>query len=295
MDMNLKLKCLNCSQPLIQKENSFICGSCKQIYSIKNGIVDFSPIVTNNMLYQQINLQFSSSLIGKKTRFMNFGLSYMPCGEDNNRVKQQKINRNSVRLLEYVFQNISLKNKTVVDVGCGRGGLLLYCHNRDSSVNYIGVDSCIEGLQVITKNRNDMLLCADACNLPLNNDIADIIICIEAFHAFADKRGFISECQRILRYGGTMILIDIFYEEFKDEFIKLLLNSDFLIINCEDLTNNVLQSIREISDNRMSALSNNVAQEIIGAPGTMLYNLMSDGGIKYYYMCIEKSNLNKKI
>ena len=187
--MNIKFICPRCKQILVFKSYNYYCPKCNKEYPIHKGIIDFTDSHTQNELYKEINMQFSHSPIGSKIRFMNFGLAYMPEGPDPENVIRQKVNRNSIRLLEYIFSSLNLKNKVLLDIGCGRGGTLLYCSMKEPSSFRIGIDNCIEGLKVIPFHENELLLCADSSNIPLCNNSVDIIVCIESFHAF-DKKNF---------------------------------------------------------------------------------------------------------
>ena len=49
---------------------------------------------------------------------------------------------------------------------------------------------------------------ADACALPFEDASFDLVACRVAPHHFADVRAFVRECARVVRLGGTVVVID---------------------------------------------------------------------------------------
>jgi ubiquinone/menaquinone biosynthesis C-methylase UbiE len=49
-------------------------------------------------------------------------------------------------------------------------------------------------------------LCADVTNIPLGNEIFDIIVCYSCFPHFQDKPGALAEMNRVIKRGGRLLI-----------------------------------------------------------------------------------------
>lgn len=94
-------------------------------------------------------------------------------------------------------------NSTICDIGCGNGRNMMY-----KNLNFIGIDSCSEFLE-ICKNKNLKVLLSDMCKLPLNSNSFDGIISIASFHHLSTKlrqQKALDEMYRILKDDGLCLL-----------------------------------------------------------------------------------------
>ncbi len=106
---------------------------------------------------------------------------------------------------------------TVLDVGCGRGELCIYCALR--GLNAVGIDfSCtaiaigrelIEQLQVQSRAVSYVsLICADGCRLPFADETFDRIMSF-AFLEHIERwqaELFVAEAKRVLRPNGVLVI-----------------------------------------------------------------------------------------
>jgi ubiquinone/menaquinone biosynthesis C-methylase UbiE len=102
-------------------------------------------------------------------------------------------------LVERVFQqlDIQLENRSVLDVGCGRGYLGDVV--RELGGRYTGAD--------FVASRTDFrLVLADAAILPFPDAAFDAICCIDAFEHFPDPDAVAREFRRVVRPGGFLFL-----------------------------------------------------------------------------------------
>jgi ubiquinone/menaquinone biosynthesis C-methylase UbiE len=84
-------------------------------------------------------------------------------------------------------------------------------YNCYPDATIIGVDCSMHMLQRAKARfqeqgvRNVHLLKADAAHLPLRDAVVDMIVSMNGWHAFADKRQTIAEMRRALRDDGTLV------------------------------------------------------------------------------------------
>ncbi|MGX7732676.1 class I SAM-dependent methyltransferase [Rhodococcus sp. 2H158] len=95
---------------------------------------------------------------------------------------------------------------TVVEVGCGTGRLVHHLAGRGARV--LGVDRSAGMLAVAADRAAGRLLRADACRLPLPDDIADAAVTI-AMLEFTDPGAVLAELARITRPGGRIVVLTL--------------------------------------------------------------------------------------
>lgn len=111
-----------------------------------------------------------------------------------------------------LFKNAVLKEKisallssetTMLDIGCGRNADFLRIFSPQLKKAY-GIDlevpmTCIDG--------NVELICGDAQVLPLSNNSVNIITMIDVAEHLSDPGKVFLECRRVLKPGGSFILV----------------------------------------------------------------------------------------
>lgn len=88
----------------------------------------------------------------------------------------------------------------LVDVGCGGGLLAPYVHGY----RHVGIDLMASGLGRARRNGVTPVV-ADASQLPLRPEAADVVVAGEIFEHVVDLDGVVSEVARILRPGGIVV------------------------------------------------------------------------------------------
>ena len=99
--------------------------------------------------------------------------------------------------------------KRVVDVACGTGRWMLYFHQAGAAV--AGIDFCREMLAQAARHatlRNRLIL-GDAQNMPLADEIADLVICSFAASYASDLGRLMREIARVTVRGGTVVVSDM--------------------------------------------------------------------------------------
>ena len=143
-----------------------------------------------------------------------------------------------LRLL--IEQNIG---KIICDIGCGCGRNLLYSSNFASSL--IGVDLSVESLAFAKEFvKSDKLILKQGNNLdiPLNSEIADLVISDGVCHHTGDTLMAFSECVRILKPGGKLYLA--VYKKFRYyPLIYYVIGGLFRFINRVKFGNYIIENL----------------------------------------------------
>ena len=98
-------------------------------------------------------------------------------------------------------------DQRVLEVGCGTGHWLRFC---GTGIRVMGLDASAQMLtHAKTQAPGAALAQGSAECLPWANESFDRVFCINAFHHFHDKVGFLAEAIRVLRPGGLMMTVGL--------------------------------------------------------------------------------------
>ena len=114
----------------------------------------------------------------------------------------------SDEMSRYAFAVKYVKNKVVLDVACGTGYGTRYLFTKGAK-QIVGADISQEALKIIeSQPRQNGLhfLCCDATKLPFSNSSSDVVVSLETIEHLKDPKIFLTECKRVLKQGGLLIL-----------------------------------------------------------------------------------------
>ncbi len=110
----------------------------------------------------------------------------------------------------------TLRNKEVLEIGCGNGVQALYINSNYGPMKITGVDLNASNIEIAnlekerTETANVHFFVDDAQNLAnIPSESIDVIINIESAFHYPDKTAFIREVCRVLKPGGQYLIADI--------------------------------------------------------------------------------------
>ena len=128
--------------------------------------------------------------------------------------------------LEYAFHLLGdIRNKTVVDLGCGTGINMVPLSKRGADV--IGIDLSPDLIQhalqrIVSTNIKGRALIGSAYDTGFDNESVDVIFCAALVHHL-DILRVRQEMRRILKKGGFVILYEpVRFSKFYDRLRKML-------------------------------------------------------------------------
>lgn len=112
--------------------------------------------------------------------------------------------------------HLNLTNKSILEIGCGSGGVLVELLALGAKPELIfGIDLLHDRLQQ-ARNRlpTTGISCSDAQNLPFESQAFDIVLQFTAFSSVLDisiKQNMAAEMKRVLKPGGIIIWYDFWW------------------------------------------------------------------------------------
>jgi len=115
-----------------------------------------------------------------------------------------------------IANQVNLRNKKVLDIGCGLGGPCRMLaeryncetHGIDMSPDYIDAAEKLSAL--VNEKKASNFIVGDALNLPFEDESFDVVWTQHVQMNIEDKRRFYSEINRVLVKGGSFLYYDIF-------------------------------------------------------------------------------------
>ncbi|CAF1398961.1 unnamed protein product [Adineta steineri] len=231
-------------------------------------------------------------------QFMNYGYADMDEYIDDHTGYYSR------KLYEQVLANVTLTDKNVLEINCGRGAGAAWCIHTHASHSYIGIDPSQDVINLCQRLYSTIprlsFVVADATNhLPFENESVDIILCIEATQAFGERIAatqFANEVVRVLRPNGYLLWCDVCYKNGSGTSVYDLIANDELIIEEKiNITKNVLYALDIQNKYRTDFIQRYIQSEeqeyfrlFAGLSGTEIYEDMSQGRSEYWRVVFRK-------
>ncbi|EMS73388.1 class I SAM-dependent methyltransferase [Ruminiclostridium cellobioparum] len=114
------------------------------------------------------------------------------------------------KLYESVIETMNKYDfKSVLDVGCGTGNVLLEVIKR-KSVDIAGIDLSEKMLDIARRRIGNSadLRSGDSEHLPWDSAAFDMIICTDSFHHYPHPLAVLEEMKRVLTPNGKIVIAD---------------------------------------------------------------------------------------
>ena len=225
--------------------------------------------------------------------FMNYGYAPLDPGDPVPRLsRDDEPNQFFIQLYGNVLRGVSVKDRDVVEVGCGRGGGCSYIASYLQPRSMWGVDLSRSGVhycRVRHKVSNLRFKVGDAEQLPFEDARFDAVLSVESSHCYPHFDRFLAEVKRILRPGGSFHITDLRDADLIDSFHESLRNSGMRIEAGGDITRNVIAAVEADSGRRMAHFRKTVVgplvkyfQEFAGNEESVIYHKFLDGRTAYF-------------
>ncbi|WP_342548314.1 class I SAM-dependent methyltransferase [Paenibacillus sp. FSL P2-0089] len=312
--LHARLVCSSCKGELVQSEASLQCCNCDAVYTINDRYVsmldlreqaghpsDWDRKEAEIRDYSEISNSLTLSGIGRFATFLNYG--YVPHGSEQHAVIEpaDAWNRNSIKLLLETVGKTAIREREVIDIGCGRGGNIAALSKYFKPLSIVGLDICpanIAYCNAKSRGSGALYLVGDAENIPFADESFDVVLNIESAHAYPNRSRFYEEVYRIMRAGGVFLYTELMPGDQVAQNVRLLEEAGLSVIRNQDVTANVLLSCDENAKQRTGAqgIAGNVGagtnigdiNDFIALPGSKKYEEMKAGTRQYRMMNLVK-------
>lgn len=240
------------------------------------------------------------SMLDKKAevQFMNYG--YNNPEQKLHLKAEEEPHRYSIHLYHQLIHKHDLKNKSLLEVGCGRGGGLAYIKRQFKPARAVGLDLDKLAVDFCRKHHRDEGLefqAGNAHRLPFEDNSFDCVINVESSHRYENNRQFLSEVRRILRPGGVFLVTD-FRRNFQvEKFHNELVSSNLILLGRENITSNVTRAIELNDNNRIGLIKRiapfflqKIAMEFAGVKNSDVYRNFASGRWTYLNYYLQKNS-----
>jgi SAM-dependent methyltransferase/uncharacterized protein YbaR (Trm112 family) len=193
-------------------------------------------------------------------------------------------NRNSAKLLFEVLGATELDRRSVVELGCGRGGNLATIDRHYDSVRTLGIDLSGANVEFCRRQHtlsNGMFAVGDVEYVPVRDGAADVVLNLESSHYYPNRAKFFRETFRILKPGGIFLYADILEVQEFEEAEHYCREAGFETEIDRDISGNVLLSCREIAKIRESRQEKGIYETFLVIPGRPEFEALRTGATKY--------------
>lgn len=222
------------------------------------------------------------SKIDKKAEvvFMNYG--YHDANENIPLSAADEANRYPIQLYHRLARTVDLNGKSIVEVGCGRGGGLDYICRTFKPKTALGIDLNERAAKFANQHfKQDGLAYrqGDAQNLPLENHSFDVVLNVESSHRYPEMDRFLAEVSRVLKPGGHFLFTDFRYPHEMPQLEKQLEALGFKLTEKQKINPNVLLALEKDNQRREELIKkltpfflHKVARDFSGTTGSLTYN-----------------------
>jgi len=237
--------------------------------------------------YDDVTRRLERAGVGDASFFLNYG--YVPLDDDADEaqfdVPDGVFNPSSIRLAFELIGPTDLRERRVLDVGCGRGGTVGLIADR-CGADATGVDLSPEAIAFCRKTHRHPRVrfeVGDAEHLPVDDRSFDVVTNIESSHTYPNLRTFYAEVARVLKSGGIFLYTDLLPVPRWMEVRALLGPLGLTITEERHITPNVLASCDEVAATRAQAFGGGspMIDNFLAVPGSMVYEQMRSGAWEY--------------
>jgi len=232
--------------------------------------------------------------------FMNYG--YHDSTKKVPLDKCDESNRYSIQLYHRLANAVDLRNKNIVEIGCGRGGGLAYIAKTFSPLNSLGIDietRAVEFANLHHKQKGLVFKQGDALKIPIESNAFDVLLNVESSHRYLDMHQFVSEVSRVLKHDGYFLYTDFRYPEEIPELKKTLNSFDFKLIEEQKINSNVVMALNNDNERRVNLVKKlspkflqKSAQNFAGIVNTTTYNQILSEDLIYFVYIFQKNGQN---
>jgi len=221
---------------------------------------------------------------------MNYGFDDPNAGRLTLEPADEK-DRFCIQLYDYVTASVDLREKRVLEVGCGRGGGCSFIARYKKPQQMTGVDlssAAIEFCRQTHRTPGLEFRQGDAEQLPFSASSFDVVVNVESSHCYPDLPAFFKEVHRVLKPSGHFLYADIREISNLNAWREALLGAGFSLNADEDITGQVLSALDRDNERKVRMIDSLIPgvlrssfHDFAGTRGTRIYEAFRTGSLIY--------------
>jgi ubiquinone/menaquinone biosynthesis C-methylase UbiE len=208
------------------------------------------------------------------------------------------LNRFHIQLYHRVAAQADLRDKRVLEVGCGHGGGASYLMRTFRPASYTGLDLNRAAIAFCSE-RHELpgldFVHGDAEKLPFPDDSFDAVINVESSGAYPHFSRFLAEVARVLRPGGHFLYADLRPRNLVTEWEAALDDAPMRMLSHEVVNAQVLRGMEQNSQklvdliDRMPRPLRRLGREYAALKGSGFYRALQRGKFSFRVYCFRNN------
>jgi SAM-dependent methyltransferase len=248
--------------------------------------------------FDNLNEVVADSPFDRHMRFFNFG--YRTLGDEQPvgpKLGAGFPNQDSAQLLFQVIGDTPIEGRSVVEIGCGRGGNLWLLQRYFGPSRVFGGDIAYRSMafcRASMPGSDAQFAVTDAEQVPLGDGVADIVLSVETSCTYPQVESFFRNVARVLKVGGQFLYTDLMQVGLIQPFIDTLTALGLELTYQRDITPNVSASRDARAARQKLAYGNRPSDddaamlEYVGESGSRLYELLTNQEYEYTILRFRK-------
>ncbi|MDD2621507.1 MAG: class I SAM-dependent methyltransferase [Bacteroidales bacterium] len=230
-------------------------------------------------------------------KFLNYGF-HSP--HDLTLLPEDEKERYPLQLYHHIISTIDVKDKHLLEVGCGRGGGASYIARYFKPRSMKAIDISYKAIEFCKSNHSAQNLefsQGDALRLPFLENVFDSVINVESSHCYPNLAAFLSEVYKVLKPGGYFLYTDFRSQKNLVSVEENIKKSKFKVMAIHNITENVAQALKIDNDRRVQLIKRLVPRIIhkpvcafAGTNGSVTYKSFESGWNTYYFYVLKKES-----
>jgi len=250
----------------------------------------FSEILRGNARFRQSFWKWWYNFLSNKYKNVE-EWTCMNYGYVNAETLNPAFEETSKNLYLHAIDGVSIEGKSLLEIGCGRGGGLHHLHTTKKPSQSTGLDLSewnIAFCQSRFQANNLSYVVGSADKLPFEDNSFDAIINVESSHIYPDFEAFLKEVKRVLKPGGYFGFADFRSNDQKAPLIQHFNENGFSNHTVSDISDNVRLALNADEENRVNLIRKyapkwlqSPVSQFAGVPGSKFYKDLSSGETVY--------------
>jgi len=263
------------------------------------GFIFFFSKKIKHFLWKRIYDRLANTYEYFDWAFMNYGFDYNNKSNEPPLGDEDEEYRYCIQLYHHTVEKLAVQDKTVLEVGSGRGGGTSYIARYLNPKKITGIDYSKNAIKLCNRIHNEHNLEfveGDAADLPMEDDSQDVVINVESSHCYPSIPQFLSEVKRVLKPGGLFAWTDVCPTEAVNDYEEAFDTCGMKTIDYYQITDNVLRAldadkINEVKNEIISKSTpfylKGIIKDFSGMKDTAIYNTLKNGRTQYSFRILQ--------